>query len=87
MRSSQTKVLSPTRTRSLQKQLPKLEKKRDTRPTLSWPEALRQIRAWLEPYLMLKRYWQAWSREPPPRQLQQLLDWLFEGKPIYLYTR
>jgi hypothetical protein len=55
------------------------EKKRDeptARPNLSWPRALRQVRAWLEPYLMLKRYWHAFSPLPPPRPLQHLLDWL-----------
>ena len=36
---------------------------------------------------MLTRYWQAWSITPPPRQLQQLLDWLFQGKPLGLYVR
>jgi hypothetical protein len=36
---------------------------------------------------MLRRYWQAWSVKPPPRQLQALLDWLWQGNPIYLYVR
>ncbi|MDQ3399207.1 MAG: hypothetical protein M3511_15875, partial [Deinococcota bacterium] len=71
----------------LKKWLPKMGKKTHARPKLSWPQALRRVRAWLEPYLMLTRYWQAWSTLPPPRQLQRLLDWLFQGKPIYLYVR
>ena len=52
-----------------------------------WPQALRRVRAWLEPYLMLIRYWRAWSVMPPPQQLQRLLDWLFAGNPIYFYTQ
>ena len=56
-------------------------------PLLTWPVALRQVRAWLEPWIMLQRYWQAWSVKPPPRQLQALLDWVWQGKPIYLYVR
>ncbi len=62
-------------------------KREERRPKLSWPQALRKVRAWLEPYLMLTRYWQAWSLKPPPRQLQRLLDWLFQGRPLYLYVR
>jgi hypothetical protein len=53
----------------------------------SWPVALRQVRAWLAPGLMLWRYWRAWSAKPPPPALQQLLDWLWEGRGIDLYVR
>ena len=53
----------------------------------SWPLALRRVRAWLEPGIMLGRYWRAWSAKPPPPALQQLLDWLWEGHAIYLYVR
>jgi hypothetical protein len=56
-------------------------------PILIWPVALRQVRAWLEPYLMLRRYWCAWSDRLPPPQLQALLDWLWQGQGIYLYVR
>lgn len=55
------------------------------RPTISWPVALRQVRAWLQPWIMLSRFWRAWSPLPPPFLLQQLLDWLWEAKPINLY--
>src|SRR5664279_1204577 len=56
------------------------------RPSLAWPLALRQVRAWLEPYIMLKRYWQAFSPLPPPLPLQRLLDWLWLGNGIYIYS-
>jgi len=55
------------------------------RPRVSWPVALRQVRSWLEPWIMLWRYWRAWSTQPPPLVLQQLLDWLWQGRGIYLY--
>ncbi len=57
------------------------------RPRLRWPQALRKVRAWLEPYLKLRLYWQAGSKDPPPAPLQALLDRLEKGQPIYLYCR
>src|SRR5215212_12208233 len=46
-------------------------KKSDARakppPDLSWPEALRRVRVWLEPYVMLMRYWRAFSDVPHRR--------------------
>jgi hypothetical protein len=53
----------------------------------SWPVALRKVRAWLEPGIMLRRYWQGWSAKPPPSALQRLLDWLWEGRALGLYIR
>src|SRR6266436_782013 len=41
-------------------------------PAPSWPRALRAIRAWLSPWIALQRWWPAWSKAPPPRQLQAL---------------
>ena len=55
------------------------------RPKIAWPLALRAVRAWLEPWIMLWRYWRGWSVEPPPPPLQALLDWLAQGRPIALY--
>ena len=55
------------------------------RPEVSWPAALRRVRAWLEPWLMLGRYWRAWSQLPPPPELQALLTWVQRGFPIYLF--
>ena len=49
--------------------------------------ALRRVRAWLEPYVMLMRYWRAFSDLPPPEELQALLEWVFSGKGLYLYAR
>ena len=56
------------------------------RPLLSWPKAGRSVRAWLQPWVMLQRYWQAWSAQPPPLPLQQLLDALCLGVPLFLYS-
>ena len=53
----------------------------------SWPLALRHVRAWLEPGIMLWRYWRAWSAKVPPPALQQLLDWRWEGHVIDLSIR
>src|SRR6266481_3970408 len=53
------------------------------RPQLSWPKALREVRAWLEPWILLQRYWRAWSTQPLPLPLQQLLDALALGVPQY----
>jgi SRSO17 transposase len=63
-----------------------IEKKVFTpRPLLCWPVALRLVRAWLQPWILLNRFWRAWSPLPPPRPLQQLLDALWKGHPINLY--
>jgi hypothetical protein len=51
----------------------------------SWPMALRAVRGWLEPWIMLTRYWKAWSPMPPPPAVRQLLHWLESGHAIDLY--
>ena len=43
-------------------------------PAPPWPRALRAVRAWLSPWTALRRWWPAWSKAPPPRQLQALMD-------------
>jgi hypothetical protein len=48
--------------------------------------ALRRVRSWLEPYVMLVRYWKAYSDLPPPKELQKLLERLFCGEGLYLYA-
>src|SRR5215207_9176461 len=50
------------------------------RPRVSWPAALRSVRGWLEPYVMLGRYWKAFSGMPPPPELRALLEWVFAGR-------
>ena len=61
--------------------------KRSGRPPLpSWPRALRRVRAWLEPYVMLTRYWRAFTDKDPPEELRVLLERLFSGEGIYLYV-
>jgi hypothetical protein len=52
---------------------------------VSWPQALRRVRAWLAPWVWLQRCWRGWSTSPPPLPLQQALDWVRAGRPIYLY--
>lgn len=62
-------------------------KTKKSRLLLCWPEALRRIRTWLEPYIMLWRYWKAYSAKPPPEELKVLLELLFSGRGLYLYAR
>jgi len=57
------------------------------RPPRCWPVALRAVRAWLEPWIMLWRYWRGWSSAPPPPALGVLLDQLWRGHGISLYVR
>ena len=56
-------------------------------PYSSWPLALRRVRAWLEPYVMLMRYWRAFSDLSPPPELEALLEWVFSGQGLCLYAR
>ena len=53
--------------------------------TVSWPRALRQVRAWLTPSVTLQRWWQAWTNAPPPPQLQALIDAVTAGQGLHLY--
>jgi hypothetical protein len=53
---------------------------------LSWPRALRKIRSWLQPYVMLLRYWRAYTELPPPKEFQALLGRLFSAEGLYLYV-
>jgi hypothetical protein len=56
------------------------------RPGAFWPETLRAVRGWLEPYVMLNRYWRAFSAKPPPPRLKALLERTFSGRGLYLYV-
>jgi hypothetical protein len=53
---------------------------------VSWLEVLRAVRGWLEPYVMLMRYWRVFSEMPPPPQLKALLERVFSGTGLYLYV-
>ncbi|HEY5473132.1 MAG TPA: hypothetical protein VIK32_08075, partial [Candidatus Limnocylindrales bacterium] len=53
----------------------------------SWPLAIRRVRGWLTPWVMLRRWWQAWSVSPPPPELQALLRSVGNGQPLNLYLR
>ncbi len=59
----------------------------ERRPRVSWPETLRAVRGWLEPYIMLWRYWRAFSGMPPPKELRALLERVFSGRGLYLYVQ
>ncbi|MBO0781126.1 MAG: hypothetical protein J2P37_20090 [Ktedonobacteraceae bacterium] len=52
---------------------------------MSWPVALRMVRAWLEPWILLWRYWRAWSKQPPPLALRRLLEEVRQGHGLFLY--
>jgi len=56
-------------------------------PAPSWPRALRAVRAWLSPWTALRRWWPAWSKAPPPPQLQALMDSVAAGCGLHLYIR
>jgi hypothetical protein len=48
----------------------------------SWPVDLREVKRWLDPWVMLWRFWRAWSNAPPPPALQALLDAVGSGQPL-----
>jgi hypothetical protein len=52
---------------------------------VSWPVALRRVRGWLTPWVVLGRWWRAWSTAPPPAQLRLLLEAAHAGQPLHLY--
>jgi hypothetical protein len=54
-------------------------------PAPSWPRALRAVRAWLSPWTVLQRWWSAWSKAPPPPQLQALINSVAAGYGLHLY--
>jgi hypothetical protein len=62
------------------------ESEKERRPPLSWPLALRQVQSWLDPWVMLWRFWRAWSNLPPPPQLQALLDAVGGGHSLNVYV-
>src|SRR5258708_22954510 len=78
----------PTKASLLQQQErgKKISEGKGVRPQMSWPMALRAVRGWLEPWIMLRRYWHGWSQLPPPPALQFLLGWLERGHSIALYS-
>jgi len=54
---------------------------------VSWPEALRAARGWLEPWVMLWRYWRTFSDLLPPLELRLLFERVFSGRGLHLYVR
>ena len=65
------------------------ERGKNLRPQqpLSWPKALRAVRAWLAPFRWLTRCWNTWAQAPPPSELAALLEAVGSGVPINLYLR
>ena len=55
-------------------------------PPPCWPRAIRAVRAWLAPWIALQRWWAAWSKAPPPRQLQALMSSVAAGCGLHLYV-
>ena len=53
---------------------------------LCWPLALRRVRAWLQPFILLQRFWQAFSVDPLPLLLRHFVDSLARGNGIDLYS-
>src|SRR5260370_41920890 len=64
----------------------KISEEKGERPRVSWPLALRAVRGWLEPWIMLRRYWSGGSPQRPPPALQFLLQWLEHGQGTALYS-
>ncbi|HEX4207627.1 MAG TPA: hypothetical protein VHZ51_26195 [Ktedonobacteraceae bacterium] len=64
----------------------KISKAREMRPHVSCPAALRAVRAWLQPWIMLRRYWSGWSSRPPPPAVQRLPQWFERGQALALYN-
>jgi hypothetical protein len=50
-------------------------------PAPNSPRLLRAVRSWLTSATELTRWWQAWSKAPPPPELQHLLDTVTAGHP------
>jgi hypothetical protein len=46
---------------------------------------LGRVRAWLDPWTCLWRWWQAWSTAPPPPPVQALLHAAGTGHPLRPY--
>ena len=45
-------------------------------------EALRKIRSWLQPYVMLLRYWRAYTELPPPKETRRCSVDYFQQKAL-----
>jgi hypothetical protein len=55
-------------------------------PAMTWPVALCRVRAWLTPSTVLQHWGQAWSKAPPPTELQALITAVTAGQALNLYT-
>jgi hypothetical protein len=51
----------------------------------TWPMTLRRVRAWLDPWTCLWRWWRAWSTAPPPPAIRALLHAVGTGHPLHPY--
>ena len=59
--------------------------RRAARAAIMLAPAIRAVRAWLAPRIALQRWWQAWSKAPPPAELQHLLENVSAGHGLFLY--
>ena len=48
--------------------------------------AIRAVCDWLAPRIALQRWWQAWSKAPPPPPLQALINSVAAGCGLHLYV-
>jgi hypothetical protein len=54
--------------------------------SVTWPVTLRRVRAWLDPWTFLWRWWRSWSTAPPPKEIQALLYAVETGLPLRMYV-
>jgi hypothetical protein len=54
-------------------------------PMTTWPMTLRRVRAGLDPWTCLGRWWRAWSTAPPPPAIQALLHAVGTGYPLHTF--
>jgi hypothetical protein len=53
---------------------------------VSWSAWLRRVRGWLEPFVLVWRYWKAFTPARPPRLLRALLEGCRRGTPLYTFA-
>jgi hypothetical protein len=54
--------------------------------SVTWPVTLRRVRAWLDRWTFLWRWWRSCSTAPPPKEIQALLYAVETGLPLRTYV-